>query len=102
MRGNSRDSSGDVVYSAAEQRPDGENSKVPLGNVLISCAEEDKGGRALKFHWWGVLFSVTNYAIIILLRVYTMLDDLDLISRSQVYQNHKLQIVFRFWSTVVS
>ena len=28
-------------------------------------------------------------------------DDLDLISRSQVCQNHKLQILFRFLSTVL-
>ena len=34
------------------------------------------------------------------LAVHTRFDDLDLISRSQVCQNHKLQIVFRFLSTV--
>ena len=33
--------------------------------------------------------------------IHTRFDDLDLISRSQVCQNHKLQIVFRFLSTVV-
>ena len=32
---------------------------------------------------------------------HTRFDNLDLISRSQVCQNHKLQIVARFFSTVV-
>ena len=35
------------------------------------------------------------------LAIHTRFDDLDLISRLQVDQNHKLQIVFRFLSTVV-
>ena len=35
------------------------------------------------------------------LAIYVKFDDLDLISRSQVCQNHKRQIVFRFLSTVV-
>ena len=33
---------------------------------------------------------------------YTGYDDLDLISRSQVCQNHRLQIAFRFLSAVVN
>ena len=33
--------------------------------------------------------------------IHTRFDDLDLISRSEVSQNHKKQIVFRFLSTVV-
>ena len=33
--------------------------------------------------------------------IHTRLDDLSLISRSQVCQNNKLQIVFKFFSTVV-
>ena len=33
--------------------------------------------------------------------IHTSIDDLDLISKSQICQNHKLQIVFRFFSTVV-
>ena len=35
------------------------------------------------------------------LAIYTVFDDLDLISRSHVFQNYKLQIVFRFLPTVV-
>ena len=35
------------------------------------------------------------------LAIHTRFDDLDLISRSQVCQNHKLQIVFRFLSIVM-
>ena len=35
------------------------------------------------------------------LSVHIRFDDLDLISRSQICQDHKLQIVFRFLSTVV-
>ena len=35
------------------------------------------------------------------LAIHTRFDDLDFISRSQVCQNHKLQTVFKFLSTVV-
>ena len=34
--------------------------------------------------------------------IYTRFDELDLISRSQLCQNHKLQIVFRFLCTAVN
>ena len=35
------------------------------------------------------------------LAIHTRFDDFDLISRLQVYQNHQLQLVFRFLCTVV-
>ena len=35
------------------------------------------------------------------LLIHTRFDDLDLITRSQIYYSHKLEIVFRFLSTVV-
>ena len=42
-----------------------------------------------------------DYNLALGLVIHTRFDDLDLISRSQLYQNHKLQIVFRFLSIVV-
>ena len=45
--------------------------------------------------------TVRDYYLARGLAIHTRFDDLDLISRSQVCQNHKLQIGFRFLSTVV-
>ena len=63
--------------------------------------------KTLSLAFWQTLFKggLSNLCMTMTfargLAIYTRFDDLDLIARSQVCQNHKLQIVFRFLSTVV-
>ena len=54
--------------------------------------------------WWtlGGLSTLRDYDLAQDPAIRTRFDDLDLISRSQVCQNHKLQIVFGFLFTVVN
>ena len=52
--------------------------------------------KSLALAFGGTLFNLPRG-----LAVHTRFDHLDFISRSQVCQNHKLQAVFRFLSTVV-
>ena len=49
----------------------------------------------------GVFQTLHDYNLAQGLAMHTAFDDHDLISRSQVCQNHTQQIVFRFLSTVV-
>ena len=62
--------------------------------------------KSLTLAFWQTLFKgglshLHDYNLARGLAVRTRFDDLDLIVKSQVYQNHKLQILSRFLSTVV-
>ena len=63
--------------------------------------------KTFNIGFWGgnclreVFQTLCDYDLAHGLAIHTRLDDLDLILRSQVCQNLKLQIVFGFLSTVV-
>ena len=62
--------------------------------------------KTLTLAFWQTLFkgglsNLRDYNLVRGLAIHTRFDDLELILRSQVCQNNKLQVVFRFLSNVI-